>query len=143
MADSHVVSGLKAKHAEISGQIEATQRALRDLVIDLDHIEASLRILDPDIDLRGIRPRPAMMAYGAFRGALMRLILDALRDAKKPITTKDIARHVMIGRGLNPGDERVQRIMIRRVGGCLVKMRKKGFARSRPGSDAWLLWERT
>ena len=39
MADPHVLTGLIAKRAEIAGQIEHTQDQLRQLVIDLDHIE--------------------------------------------------------------------------------------------------------
>ena len=47
MADPHVVTGLIAKRAEIAGQIEHTQDQLRQLVIDLDHIDAAhLRPVD-------------------------------------------------------------------------------------------------
>lgn len=142
MADSHVVSALKAKRAEIAGRIQRNQRELQELVIDLDHVDASLRIFDPDIDLDSIRPRLVPIAHEAFRGALKRLVLDALRDASQPITTLDIAKHVMAGRGLNPEDKRLQRVMIRRVGSCLMKMREKGLAKSKPGPAPWMLWER-
>ena len=44
MADPHVLTDLVAKRAEIAGQIEHTQLKLRQLVIDLDHIDASIDI---------------------------------------------------------------------------------------------------
>jgi hypothetical protein len=39
MAEPHVLTGLIAKRAEIAGKIEHLQE-LRQLVIDLDHIDA-------------------------------------------------------------------------------------------------------
>lgn len=48
MSASHVIIELKVKRAELTGRIEATQRTLQELVIDLDHIDALLRIVDPD-----------------------------------------------------------------------------------------------
>ena len=49
MADPHVLTGLIAKRADIAGQIEHTQDKLRQLVIDLDHTDAAIRIFDPSI----------------------------------------------------------------------------------------------
>lgn len=45
----HVVTGLIAKRQEIAGQIESLQAKLRQATIDLDHVEASLRIRLEDI----------------------------------------------------------------------------------------------
>ena len=42
-------------------------------------------------------------AHRALRGDLTRATLDALRDAPGPMTTKELARHVMAERGLNFG----------------------------------------
>ena len=44
MADPHVLTGLMAKCAEIAGKIEHLQDQLRQLVIDLDHIDASIHM---------------------------------------------------------------------------------------------------
>jgi hypothetical protein len=44
MAEPHVLTGLIAKRAEIAGKIEHLQDQLRQLVIDLDHIDASIHI---------------------------------------------------------------------------------------------------
>jgi len=41
---------LIAKRAELAGEIEHTQDQLRQLVIDLDHIDASIHIFDPTIE---------------------------------------------------------------------------------------------
>lgn len=47
MEHPNPVAGLIAKREEIASRIEAAQRELRGLVIDLDHIEAAIRIFDP------------------------------------------------------------------------------------------------
>jgi hypothetical protein len=58
MADPHVLTGLIAKRSEIAGQVEHVQTQLRQLIIDLDNLDATLRIFRPDIDLEEIRPKP-------------------------------------------------------------------------------------
>ncbi len=58
MAEPHVVTALVAKRAEITGRIEHTQTSLRQLIIDLDNLDATLRLFKPDIDLEEIRPKP-------------------------------------------------------------------------------------
>jgi hypothetical protein len=40
MTESHVLTGLIAKRAEIAGQIEHTQDQLRQPVVGLDHTDA-------------------------------------------------------------------------------------------------------
>jgi hypothetical protein len=42
------VSRLIHKRRKIAGRIEHVQRELRGLVADLDHIDATIRIFDPD-----------------------------------------------------------------------------------------------
>jgi hypothetical protein len=51
MADPHVLTGLIAKRAEIAGQIEYVQTTLRQLIIDPDNLDATIRIFRPVIDL--------------------------------------------------------------------------------------------
>ena len=70
MADPHVLSGLVAKRAEIAGRIEHMQDQLRQLVIDLDHIDASIHIFDPSgQDAPAAAPEPRLLrprAWPAF-----------------------------------------------------------------------------
>ena len=58
MAEPHVVTALVTKRAEIAGQIEHTKTSLRQLIIDLDKIDAAIRLFKPDFNLQEIRPRP-------------------------------------------------------------------------------------
>ena len=68
MADPHVLTGLISKRREIAGQIEHTQDQLRQLVIDLDHVDAAIHIFDPSIELEEIKSRPVPPRHQAFKG---------------------------------------------------------------------------
>jgi len=85
---------------ELAGQISQTRAALRQLIIDLDHIDAAIRLVDPAYDVTGIRQNIPSAAHRAIRGDLTRATLDA----PGPMTTKELARHVMAERGLNTAD---------------------------------------
>ena len=107
MADPHVATGLIAKRAEIAGQIEHTQDQLRQLVIDLDHIDAAIHIFDPSIELEEIKSRPVPPKHHAFRGEVSRIVLTTLSNAKKPLTTVDIAQRVMAERGPDTANQKL------------------------------------
>jgi len=107
VAEPHVVTGLIAKRAELAGQIEHAQTVHRQLIIDLDNLDATLRLFVPDIDLEEIKPRPLPARDAAFRGEVARVVLGLLRTVGKPLDTQQIAMHVMAERGLNTADKRL------------------------------------
>jgi hypothetical protein len=55
-------------------------------------------------------------AHRAIRGDMTRATLDALRDAPGPMTTIELARHVMAERGLNTADKALLQLFTRRTG---------------------------
>ncbi len=91
MADEHVIAGLTRKRAELAGRIEHAQTALRQLIIDLDNLDATLRLFVPDIEPAEIKPTPFPPRHAAFRGEVSRIVLPALRQSRKPLTAQDIA----------------------------------------------------
>jgi hypothetical protein len=52
----NTLAGMVEKRAEIAGQISHTRAVLRQLIIDLDHIDAAIRIFDPSSRCRGYPP---------------------------------------------------------------------------------------
>ena len=141
MAEPHVVTALIRKRGEIAGQIEHTQTQLRQLVIDLDNLDATLRLFKPDIDLEEIRPKPLPPRHHAFKGEVSRIVFAVLRQSNRPLTAQEIARHVMAGRGLNTADKRLVRVIGKRVGACLRHHRNRGLVRSEKGPRQRLVWE--
>ena len=139
----HVVTALIRKRAELAGQIEHTQTALRQLIIDLDNLDATLRLFQPDIELEDIKPKPFPPRHAAFRGEVSRIVLAVLRQSPKLLTAQDIAQHVMAERGLNTSDAGLVRLVGKRVGACLRHHRAKGLVRSEAGPETYLVWEIT
>jgi hypothetical protein len=140
MADPHVLTGLIAKRSEIAGQVDHVQTQLRQLIIDLDNLDAAIRIFSPDIDLEEIRPKPFPPRHAAFKGEIMRVVMGALRTARKPLTCPEITMQVMAERGLNTADPRLLRLVGKRVGACLRHHRSRGLLRSDGSRGSGLTW---
>ncbi len=140
MENEHALSGLIRKRAEIAGQFEHYQAKARQLVIDLDNVDATIRMFEPDIDLAEIRPKPLPPRHAAYKGEVARIVLGTLRDAKRPCTTQELAMHVMAERGMNTADKRLVKTVTKRVGACLRHHRSKGVVHSK-GFGQRLAWE--
>ena len=140
MADENVIAGLTRKRAELAGRIEHMQTALRQLIIDLDNLDATLRLFEPDIDLEDIRPKPFPPRNAAFRGEVSWIVFASLRQATGPLMSHDIAQQVMAERGLNTSDKQLVQLVGKRVGACLRHQRANGLVRSRPGPGQFMVW---
>lgn len=140
---SHVVSGLVSKRAELAGRVQHHQNEIRRLGVDLAHLDATLRLFAPALDLRGIKPRGQRRPNPHFRhGESRRLILDVLREAAKPLTSRAIAEAMLSRKGVDARGEdleAVQKIVL-----CaLRRMETQGVARE-SGKDAGgqaFVWE--
>jgi hypothetical protein len=124
----NTVSGLVEKHREIAGQIEHTRRQLNRLVADLEAVEHTIRLFDPDAPLGRAKPVPAKDA--AFKGEMRRDVMAALRAAQGPLTSLDIARQAMAVRQL-PDDAKAVIVIRKRLG------------RASTSSSGWAGWRRS
>lgn len=141
MAQSHVMSGLIAKRAELAGQLEHHQAKVRQLVMEVDAVDQTLRLFDPDIELAEIKPKPLPPRHAAYKGEVARIVLSTLREAGRPCSTEELTMHVMAERGMNTADKRLMKTVMKRVGSCLRHHRSKGLLRSTQGHGARLQWE--
>jgi len=138
----HVVTALIAKRSELAGQIENAQAEVVRLTVEMDHIEASLRIFKPDLDIEGIPPRPVPPAHHAFRGEVSRILLEALRQADRPLSTTELTERVMRERGLNMKDVKLKQTMGKRIGASLNHWRRvRGALESLKGPGQVLYWQ--
>jgi hypothetical protein len=141
MSEPHVISALVKKRAELAGRIEHLQDQLRQAVIDLDNVDHTIHLFDPTIELLEIKSRPVPPRHQAFKGEVTRIVLAALRNAKKPLTTAEIAQRVMAERGLDTANVRLTKTMQKRTGACLRHWQQRGLARKQPGPGQFVLWE--
>lgn len=137
-----MIEGLAKKRASVAGEIQRTHEKLRSLAADLEHIDATLRIVAPDMAVEAIKPsvfRPP--ADWSKRGEMSRGIMSILRTAKAPMTTREIAERIVLERGM-PSDTKLLNLMGKRCGVALRAMRDKGLARSSNADTGfWNLWE--
>ena len=137
----NTLSGLIEKRREISGKIELHQRILNELIVDLDHVDHTIHLFDPDCDVLLAQPKQFPARHGAYRGEMQRFVLGALRAASDPVTSLEIALEVVKGRGLDPNDPRAVSLIRKRVGACLFKLVKKGVVREVPQTGEYKGWE--
>lgn len=134
-----VVHGLIDKRAEVVGKIEALQAQLAQHLADLDSLERSIRIFEPDIDLQDAKVKPLPPPNAAFRGEVQRFLLSALRKSDVGMTTLELGRAIMEARGLNTSDKALVKLIGIRTGHSLKKLRDKGFVVSAKANAGGLL----
>jgi hypothetical protein len=137
----NVLHALTRKRAEIAGQIEHNQLTLRHLIAELDHVDATIRIFNPAVDIAAIRSKPVPPRHAAFKGEVTRVVFKMLREATAPVTSRDIAMRLMKERGLNPDDKELSVIMVKRVCACLRVQKKKGLVRNAESFGNLQGWE--
>ena len=87
-----VLSGLIRKRQEVAAELDAAQSRLRQLILDIDALDATIRLFQPDIDLAVVKVRPMPRRYEANRGDTSRLILSLLREAGEGLSHREVTR---------------------------------------------------
>lgn len=106
MGDTFIISGLTSKRAELSGIIADLEKRAAQHRADLVHIDAVLRLYGEN-EPESIAPKAVRRRNDWFKpGELARMVLDILRVASAPLTSREIAAQVMERRGLDPADAR-------------------------------------
>jgi hypothetical protein len=81
----------------------------------LTHLDATMRLFDPELRPEEIRPRRRRSCNAWFRpGECLRLIYDVLRDAPAPVTTRELAERIVAMKSLTVADDR-QRALIQKT----------------------------
>jgi hypothetical protein len=122
MAESHVVSALVAKRSEVAGVIADLERKVSQQRADLVHVDAVLRLYAPGLAPDCIPSRAVRRRNGWFKpGELVRMVLDILRVAPAPLSSREIAVAAMAGRGLDPADMHTGRLIGKLVNNALTR----------------------
>lgn len=72
---------------------------------------------------------------------MSRLVLSILRQATEPLTSRDIALQMLIERAMDKSDQRLLRLMVKRVGVSLRIQRDNGTVKAEQGRGQYQLWE--
>jgi hypothetical protein len=143
MADPHVISALRAKRAEVAGLIDSLERQIGQCRANLIHLDAVLRLYQPERDPTEIKPKRSVHRYFA-SGELARLCLEAFRDAAEPPPILDIVERVIAAKGSDAGDRVLQVAIGELVKATLAPMRRRGAVEKiwRRSGVRWKLAER-
>jgi hypothetical protein len=98
--DTYALSALRKKRAELASELVQLERQTRHRREALGHVDATLRLLDPSVDIEAIPNKRIVRRIKLFRqGELGRLILGALRDAEAPLSTQAITSEIIAAGG--------------------------------------------
>ena len=95
------IYALQRLHAELGGKIKDNRKEAAKLAGLMKQVEAVLKMLEPGFNVRQIAARRRYKVNAPFkRGQGFRLVLDILRHAEAPMTSREIAVAVLRGRGI-------------------------------------------
>ena len=101
MADTHVISALVKKRAELRGDIIHYKQLIATLDKDLQTIDATIKIFDVDYDISSIKP--VIKARNRFfnNGEAKVLVLEVLKNSSLPLSTDKISNIIALNRKLS------------------------------------------
>lgn len=140
MVELHVMSALRNKRAEMAGTVVQLEQHLVRQRADLSHLDATMRLFDPDIRPNEIRPRQRRARSTWFRhGECLRLIYDELRDAPQPMTTRALGERIMRVRAIPAADDRSRDLVQKTLLGSLNRAKQTIARIETAGVVGWRL----
>ena len=135
----HTITGLLTKRLDMLTEAERLRDRIAEIRNDLLALDRTLKTLGYEGDLESMMPRQKrQVIFG--RGELLRAIMDVLRDADRPMRSREIAQELIAVRGDDPRNRRYISELTRRIGKALRPMLASGDIRSnldRSGCRAW------
>ena len=137
MADPHVISALREKRAELSGELIAAENRIVQLRADIDSLDRTIRIFDPTSEPHTIRPilrrkKPTLIP----RGQCSRAILDMLRQAVAPMTAREIAAQLAARYQMEASNIDAMKALVAKVRNTLARQ-KALVSEQRGDAKAW------
>jgi hypothetical protein len=140
MAERHVIGRLRSKRAELAGVLRQLEQQLVQQRANLAHVDATMRLFDPDIRPNAIRPKQQRARNAWFRpGECLRLVYDELRKAAQPVTTRELAERIMRIKAIPAADDQHRELVQKTLLGSL-NLAKQTIARVKvAGVVSWRL----
>src|SRR5690606_15233886 len=89
---------------------------IRKLTVDIDHLDAAIRLFDPAADTYAIKEY--VTKHRTEKGSVKRLVLGACCEATAPLTSRIITELWAADRGL-AADDATLTILRKRIGACI------------------------
>lgn len=128
----NTVAGLTAKHTELCTLREQYRDSIRKLTVDIDHLDAAIRLFDKTADTARLGRYVAK--HKAQKGSVTRFVLQQLREATGPLTSREITIAWCEDRGLVADDE-TYALLRKRIGAVIKSCARRGLVEDRGWSD--------
>ncbi|MCE1175758.1 MAG: hypothetical protein LWW76_01380 [Burkholderiales bacterium] len=140
MGQTHIVSGLVTKRAEIDGQIISRLAEIKDLKQVLHHLDRTIKVFSPEFDLRTIRAtrtntRNALFAHGEAQ----RFVLGVMREHGKAMTSRQMTDAIIKCKGFEIETNTVALIQ-KNILNVLRRLERKGVVMLSDSNDGILHW---
>ncbi len=128
MERPNTVSGLVEKRRQLQAELKAAEKSARNIRIDLDHLDAAIRLFTEDAPRR---PPSHSVLFKANKGEVQRFVLGQFRRAKRPLTSLDVTTAFLEGRGM-VANEANHTLVRKRIGSCLNTLKHRGVIKEIP-----------
>ncbi|ABA03414.1 hypothetical protein Nwi_0146 [Nitrobacter winogradskyi Nb-255] len=136
----HTISGLLKKRADLFNEAERIRDRMAEIKNDIGALDRVLGTLGYTGDLNAEMPRQKrQVLFG--RGELTRAILDELRDAPRPLGSREIAQAIVALNGQDARDRRALTDVTKRVSKALRGLTEQGALTHKTGEGRQRLWE--
>ena len=138
MGASQIISTLQDKRLEVTDAIERLERQVDQHRANLAHLEATMRLFDPNVVAETLERAPPRRRNDWFHpGECRRHIHAVLRDAAGPMTTREIVEGVMAAKKMPSDDARTRELIQKTVLGSLKRATDTIERVEAAGNVAW------
>jgi hypothetical protein len=140
----NTVAGLVGKHAELTALREKYRSEIKKLTVDIDHLDAAIRLFDPNADTSPIKEY--VTKHRALKGSVKRFVLNTVREATAPMTSRQITELWVADRGLI-ADEATYTAIRKRIGACIKTcvgqglIEECGWSEDHDANGPYKLWQ--
>jgi hypothetical protein len=127
-------------HADLGGRIWENKREAERLADAMKHVEAVIKLFNPNYNVRLISLRRRYKGNAWFkRGTLFRHAIDVLRNAQEPMTARQITERMLAAKGVSEVTTKAVRDL---AGGVLASLQNNdGKTVARVGRQVPALWQ--
>ncbi|MGO4682988.1 hypothetical protein [Hyphomicrobium sp. 2TAF46] len=135
----HTIAGLLTKRQELADRSLHLREQLAATANDMDALDRTLKVLGYEGDLKGMSPRGLRNVYFS-RNELRRFVLDELRSASGPLSSRQLAQKAIQTEGKDGNDRPLMGDMVKRIGRVLYALGRQNVA-TRFGRKSEAVWE--
>ena len=134
-ADLQVIGAdLLAKRHKLSADLIKAQAVVTRIQSTISSVDTVLRLFGAGAPMH-------QTVLPLHRRDHSKIMLTALRDSPRPLTSMELARIVITERKFSPDDDELVRAIARRVRASLNHFKKRGALTSSENSEGLLVWQ--